>query len=121
MEIIKKPPEWLKGGIIATIIFLALYFVILPLLEAYSSTPAIKILLEIINGALLIIQIPILIIYSYTGFLVDAIYNTGIGYESLSIFPAGILFMKILAITYFFFLGALIGKICGIRKKKKKI
>ena len=105
---INKIPLWFKGGITSLLIYLLINFLIQE-----------KFLSEILSAILLIFSIPLLIFYAYIGFGIDMIFNTGIGYESLGMFPQGIIFMKVSSIIYFFFVGVIIIKIYQSLKKKK--
>ena len=116
-----KVPLWFKGGIISLLIFL-LNFLINPFFEQIRTTSIGFIIVEIINAPILILSIPLYIIYSYIGFFLDMIFQTGIGYESLSVFPLGIIFMKVFSIVYFFSLGVFTVKLYTLIKTliKKK-
>jgi hypothetical protein len=116
----RKIPTWLKGGIISLLIYQMDLVVILPFLETIQSSVFGYAISEIIAAPFLIVSIPLYIFYSYLGFLLEAIYHTQMGYESLSLFPAGVIFMKIFSALYFFFVGVVIVKICSkIRMKTK--
>ena len=102
---IKKNSSEIKGGIISLSFFLFMTYFIIPSLDLLRVTASGYVIAEIINAPLLILSIPLYIFYSYIGFGLDAIYNTGVGYESLSVFLLGIIFMKVFNIFYFFFVG----------------
>jgi len=78
------------------------------------------ILSEIINTPFLILSIPLYIIYATLGFALDIIFNTGIGYESLSIFPAGKIFIQITSYIYYILIGFFILWATQNRKKSHK-
>ncbi|MCK4997180.1 hypothetical protein KAS08_02655 [Candidatus Pacearchaeota archaeon] len=117
MKNIKKYISYISGGIICSTIYLLLNYIINPFLDLNLTSPTGHIISEIINAPILIISIPLFIFYAATGFILDAIFHTGIGYESLGAFTFGIIFMKILNIFYFFLVGVLI---VAIYKKIKK-
>ncbi|HCC23249.1 TPA: hypothetical protein DF272_03655 [Candidatus Falkowbacteria bacterium] len=68
--------------------------------------PVESFLAVIVRGGLLVVMIPLYILFSYIGFILDAIFHTGVGYESLGVFPAGVMFMKAVGLVYFFTVGA---------------
>ena len=115
----KKIALWIKGGITSLSFFLLMTYVISPLLNSIKASTLRNIIAEIINAPFLIISIPLFIVYSLIGFGLDAIFNTEIGYESLSLFPIGVIFMEIFSIIYFFMVGVFIVKIYKTIKKKK--
>jgi len=110
-------PLWFKGGIFGLSIFLLISVVISPLLESIRTSPVGHMMAEVISAPILIASIPLLILYSYIGFFLDAIFNTGVGYESLAVFPLGVIFMKVFSFIYFFLIGVFIVKICEKIKK----
>ncbi|HIG95093.1 MAG TPA: hypothetical protein HA283_03205 [Nanoarchaeota archaeon] len=110
---INKIPLWFKGGCLSS-----LFYILITFLISHFDSIKENILVRIITVPLLILSLPLLILYAYIGFAIDLIFNTGVGYESLGMFPQGIIFMKISSIIYFFFVGVLIIKIYEIIKKK---
>lgn len=106
-----KIPTWIKGGIISLCFFLIMTYIISPLLDPIRVSSSGHIIAEIINAPFLILSIPLFIIYSFIGFFLEAIFDTGIGYESLSLFPVGVIFMKIFSPVYFFMVGVFVVQI----------
>ena len=102
---IRKYTSEIKGGISSLSFFLLMIYIIIPAVDLIRGISTGHVIAEIINAPLLILSIPLYILYSYIGFGLDAIFNTGIGYESLGVFPLGIIFMEVFDILYFFFIG----------------
>ena len=107
----KKVLSEFKGGIISLSFFLLMTYLIIPALDLIRITDIGHIIAEIINAPFLILSIPLYIFYSYIGFGLDAIFNTGVGYESLGMFTLGILFMKVFSAIYFFFVGVIVVRV----------
>ena len=82
---------WVKGGIASLSLYLLMRFVINPLLDSMRISSGGHIITEIINAPILIVSIPLLFLYSIIGFGLDAVFHTGIGYESLNAFPLGVI------------------------------
>ncbi|MCK5629560.1 MAG: hypothetical protein KAI26_02990 [Nanoarchaeota archaeon] len=116
---VKQILLWVKGGIASLSLYLLMRFVINPLLDSMRISSAGHIITEIINAPILIVSIPLLFLYSIIGFGLDAVFHTGIGYESLNAFPLGIIFMEVFNLFYFFFIGVFIVWIYGNIKKRK--
>ncbi|MEA3514354.1 MAG: hypothetical protein U9R34_02680 [Nanoarchaeota archaeon] len=116
---VKQILLWVKGGITTLSLYLLMRFVINPLLDSMRTSSASHIITEIINAPILIISIPLLFLYSIIGFGLDAVFHTGIGYESLNAFPIGIIVMEVFNLFYFFFVGVFIVWIYGNIKKRK--
>jgi len=116
---IRKIPLWVKGGFISLSVFLLMNFLISPLLEIIRVSSIGHIIAEIITAPFLIISIPLFLSYALIGFLLDMIFNTGVGYESLGVFPLGVIFMQVLNLVYYFLVGVFITLMYGKIKHKK--
>ena len=115
----KSKSYWLRGGItslgIVTIMFLIPF-----IFDKLVGNLTVKhYLYEIIYIPLLFISLPLIMLLSYLGFFTDSIFHTGAGYMSLQSYPIGQVITFIIAIAYYFLIGALIGLVIGKMKSKK--
>lgn len=114
---IKKIPLWIKAGSISLSIYLLMNYIISPLSDSIRGSAGGHIIAEIISAPILISMIPLFIFYAVVGFGLDAIFHTGMGYESLSAFPLGVIFVNIFSAIYYFSIGVFVIWIYGKIKK----
>ena len=96
--------RWLKYGIVGLTVGAIFSFI---------STVLMNIINEFWGVPLIIITGPVLFVGCQLGFLIDYIFNTGKGYESLGYF------ILILFGIYYFLIGATVGFIVAKIKSKR--
>jgi len=102
-----------KAGILSSISFAFFYLLLFLIQKQTNNSNLIKILLI----PLIIISLPLIIIITNLGFII----NPSKGYETMITSKIGIIISIIFAFIYYFFIGVLIKRIIGKKDKNKKI
>ena len=109
----------LKLGMISLVLFSVFYIIIVVAQRFVSGSILDKFLIWPILIPLLLVSLPLILTVAYTGFVLDAILHTGTGYETLGLSLIGRIFIVLLAIVYYFFLGAYIGNFLSKKNLRK--
>lgn len=105
-----KKCSWFIGGIIGLATYLGYRFLLIPLFQD------IEFISGILDGLLLIVTIPLIVVFSYIGFGLDMFLNTDMGAQTLETLPWGNAFMLMFTGVYFFGIGALVGWLISRRR-----